>query len=332
MEVRTVSAMSAPTPATVPSVIAAALEVGLETGNELKPGSTREVDVLAGLFTRGLDELRAKLPSALASTGFSCVMHAVYCHQSPKVTTSAGTCEIGDLLVAVRFKHGALTANRALLTQLKVVGRRGPSHAQRELYEKWPHFNYQSQPREPRKLQRPIPHTGAPWGKITLCPLCDGLFAPKCGHTVTLDVEMPVSGRTRTLSDEIADLILGRGGRAFVDRNVAQRRKGWDRVVWDLIDITGKRLMNYARADIQQQRRGRDIRLMAEHRIQPFVTGMPGLLRASALQDEPGLELIGELSGSKPPDEPPAWEETWDARPDGGISLLLFDIGFQGDL
>jgi hypothetical protein len=315
------------------SIIAAAVGAGLAAGNTLQSDSTREVDVLAGLFTRGLDELRTKLPPALAALGLQCVIHGVYCHQSPKVTmASAGTCELGDLLVAVRFEHGARSANRALLTQLKVVGRAGPSSAQRRLYERWPSFTYTAWPHAQRKVGPPISHAGAQWGRITLCPRCSGSCAPpECPHTVTLDVEMPASSQQRALSDEIADLIFGGGGREFVERDQAERRKGWDLVVWDLIEVTGKRLMNYARADLQQRARGQSVSLMAEHRIQPFVTGVPKLLQVSALQDEPGLALIGELVGDAPPIEPPTWEEAWDARPDGGISLLLFDVGFQED-
>lgn len=258
-------------------------------------------------------------------------MHAVYCHQSPKITTVAGTCELGDLLIAVRFKHGGRAANRALLTQLKVAKRAQPTGAQRRLYEKWPRFSYQAWPHAQRKVEPPIPHAGAQWGKITLCPRCEGSAAPRCSHTVTLDVETPVTGQTRPLSDEIADLIFGGGGRAFVERDEAEQRKGWDRVVWDLIENTGRRLMTYARADLQRQQRGRDVALMAEHHIRPFITDIPSLLVASSLQTEPELALIGELAGGEPPDEPPKWEGAWEARPDGGISLLLFDIGFQGD-
>jgi hypothetical protein len=324
----------APQPAaqsTATSIIAAAVAAGLAAGNTLQPGTTREVDILAGLFTCGVAELRARLTPALAAVGLRCDIHCVYCHQSPKVTMArVGTCELGDLLIAVRFEHGVRASNRALLTQLKVEGRAEPSHAQRSLYEKWPKFTYAAWPNAQRKVGQPIPHAGAQWGKITLCPRCSGACAPAhCRHTVTLDVEMALSSHRRALSDEIVDLIFGGGGREFAERDQAEQRKGWDLVVWDLLEITGKRLMNYARASLQHAPRGRTVGLMAEHHIQPFLTDLPRLLRASALRSEPDLALIGEVASNEPPTAPPAWDEAWDARPDGGISLLLFEIGFQ---
>ena len=111
-------------------------------------GPPQEPDYVAELVHSGVAALAAKWRPLLAPHGLSLQIIGVFTHQSPMVefTGPTGTldrCELGDLLLAVRFPGASGTPGVASLVQAKmstasVATIAGSDPKQHHLYSTWP--------------------------------------------------------------------------------------------------------------------------------------------------------------------------------------------------
>jgi len=200
------------------------------------PFDPDEEDVLRGLFIAGLPALRAGLQTELAGTGLGVDLAGIFCHGNPRVELLEGSqasarCELGDLLVLTRISAGESASNRALLLQTKVPPEE-PTPAQHALYRSWPRFRYLRGVE--RKVTPSQPHPGALFATLRI-NCADG--RPDFGFSTVWPGDMPCAVPLRI---ELAQLIVGKGGRGFADRAKAREGIDWDAVVWDLIEQTAE--------------------------------------------------------------------------------------------
>jgi hypothetical protein len=307
--------------------IRSALLAGLRDGARMEPDArTWEVDALVGLFRSGLPSLDRALRDTLP--GLTTRVGGVYCHSRPKVSSSVGPCELGDLLVVRRYRNGDVVDDRALLLQTKTGTKitypapgAGTEYRQYRLYTEWPEFTYFGGLR--RQIRPTRAHDGAQYGFIDVCE--NG-----CDHCHIVSARPP--GRTgRSLESLLADVIVGSGGRKTT-LPPRPGTTGWSRVVCDLLERSRAALYTHARAGV-----GSGIPDAARRRTyneQLFLVagaqGLPDLMArefrmAGFERPEQPLE---------PPDDDGGERRAPDHRPDGPLPVLVVEIdaGDAGDV
>lgn len=218
-----------------------------------------EVDFLRAIFKHGLSRLEADTSSVLSAVGLQTRISGLYVHGRPKLTYRAPpwykprkgkrahpTCELGDLLVLVRYAAGRPPVNYALLLQgkrdvMRLPIQFKPSQAefkQFHLLRRWPEFWWSEKPfaktsgsfdaEDRRHIQPAKVSPGAQYLAI------QRHVSAKAATLTTLLPDRRDHGRP--FAAELADLVHRGTGRKFSSRDVAQGRIGWDRVIWDLLD------------------------------------------------------------------------------------------------
>jgi hypothetical protein len=305
--------------------IRAAIDAGVADGCGIRPGqNTWEVDVLVGLFRTTLPQLDAAFRTATAGTGLTSRLGGIFCHQSPKLTFGPyDTCEIGDLLIALKYQTTGAPLYRALLLQTKKADGKpiGPGDTQYELYLRWPMFEWVGT-QEVRAVTNPRPHRGA---QVGFLEVCDNACL-ECNVTTMALGEAP-----RPLADELFDLFNRGTGREFFAEPVL--RPGdidWSRVVWDLLRFTvGSVVFTWRRANVAGRSRefGLTGIFLTRQSLDPR-TFFAGALSPGELDD---LSDAWEAEGFDPPDGPfdPTFSDRGEDERPGGVSTILIDIGLD---
>lgn len=307
-----------------------------------KQGNTpHEPDFVAGLVLDGMPYLQ----KALQKRGVQASVLAVYCHQRPKVryagikaigTAKRGSCELGDVLfVHIDRSRGQVTRN-ALLFQAKTDDQiptrvDASDEHQLHLYTNWPTFSYTTKGlRRSRTVLPPAPHRGAQYLLIDKRDPSDpatGLMV----HPGTFPAACCMAAKDlrfhSDLGSEIVDMLRGLSGRSFGAQLPQPQRKGWDGMVWDLLEsaigkafrrkrigvLSGQRASDPARLDGVCQL------LMVNNYVAPATIS---LMNSLAYNPE---ELA---SDDRPPDEP-ALKEFLDFD-DPAVSVVLIETTQEG--
>jgi hypothetical protein len=294
------------------------------------PLEPEEPDYVYGLFEAVIPEMTARLTSLFAPHGRSVALAGVFCHQSPRVSFRVRdgkswqlmACELGDLLVIVRYREPWGEELNAVLLQVKmdVWPKADSTDAQWRLYTEWPPFDWDFAPYHHRKPLPSGPHGGALHaviyrgrGQQPLARAADGNLRPRYLGTV-------LSGTTLLF-----------GGRSIKPRALAraEAQAGWSEVVWDLIDDTSRRLLNRARSKVINQPRGSGTQLLFDARSGKSAMLHESLVAAGADGDEIAA-IWGNAQKLGLDDLPPYRPSPRDADDapagDGGIPILIIEI------
>ena len=192
------------------------------------------IAVLAVYFGRRLAKILKRHTNGLTIT-----VDSIFCHQTPKVTTSYGTTEIGDILFVLynKQKNGSVVLN-SLLLQAKVGNHTIPStDAQLMLYKEWPIFSYDS----PKSLADRITlENPACKGKRDALPktLNIGAKYMLIGTSIH-DMDTAVADEhlinDMPLAAEIVKFLTFSSGKTFENDNTGTSSDDWTNIIWDLI-------------------------------------------------------------------------------------------------
>lgn len=240
-----------------------AIESGIVWAQSKAKGQLlHEPDVIAGLVLRSLEDLAHRWQPIFAKRGLRFRATGVFCHQSPYVHFKNSTCEVGDLLVAhFHSIEGHALWQTALLLQAK-IGPAGVDDSYRlsnpkdliqlQLYTDWPDFRFTTGniPDPSRVVTPRSRHPGAQY-------LLIGENARSGSPPYQLSVRPAAVELVHgfTLATALVNLLRGSIGRGFDDEKAAQSERGWSRVVWDLLNLSG--VFNRARISVEMAARGR---------------------------------------------------------------------------
>jgi hypothetical protein len=293
----------------------------------IRTGKTWEVDVLVGLFRTGLPRIQKELQAALSPLGLTVNVGGVFCHQSPKVDIAGNECEVGDLLFLLRYSTGGTATYNALLLQTKMIkdasrfdanrffsGRKRSGDIQYRLYDDWPPFHWVRTGAR-RRVQPPAPHLGAQYAFVDACE--QGCSA------CSIATGMP-GHQARPIEAELVDFLFRASGRRLEPYEVARRRRGWDRVVWEIVRGTVRRVaFTVAKAGVKNATRswGTAVFLARASDAPPFLFS-----RTFAGSDGDAAALAYAEDLLPPPEVPRAQRGARDDGPDG-VSLIVVDLG-----
>jgi hypothetical protein len=220
-----------------------ALRAGVQRGRTIAGAHPlREEDIVLGIVLSAVSILDSELQLLLSGTSVRGAVSGVFCHGQPTVVAFEDpmdkgrgrlACELGDLLVVVRYQARWGSLGKALLLQTKVDDPHPHTgDDQWVLYNRWPPFQWTHQPHFQRQPRPPAGHAGAQYAVIS----SDARRQP-------LALFAEASAVPRRLEDELTDLMLLRSGRFFKDRPWARAEsgRGWSEIVWDILDDTALR-------------------------------------------------------------------------------------------
>ena len=199
------------------------------------------------ILEKGWNAISNKYDMPISITG-------IYCHQSPKVHYKGmkkSSCEIGDLLWChFHKKLDGSYYNSALLLQAKKISKL-PHHISNEeidqfkLYHDWPEFEYVRSGKlngQKRKVNPSAPRNGAQYLAIDENSL--GLYGISRKYPcITCRSFNPLS-KNEDLGKELTGLLTFKSGDMFNDKITSSSSKDWSKVIWDLLEVTAKRIMN----------------------------------------------------------------------------------------
>jgi hypothetical protein len=228
-------------PTTIAHHVDAALRLGVSEAYRYRADPT-EPELVAGVFAVGLADLAQRLRTVARDVRLA----GVFCHARPmatKCSDSKWKCEVGDLLVVTRYDDGAKVENRALLLQVKKppvkFATSGTAVRQVELYEHWPPVKIFNTRRDVHQA----PHRGAQFSFWNVCRAVES-SCPECRW----DERIPGDRLQAALADELAEVIVGGGGRRFLDhRDVTASGDDWSGLVWDLLKQSLNKAWSVAR-------------------------------------------------------------------------------------
>ncbi|KQW45820.1 MULTISPECIES: hypothetical protein [unclassified Roseateles] len=228
----------------------------------------QEPDYVAELIKTGVPALAAAWKQHLAGHGLTIDILGVFVHQSPMVDfpDAAGTpkrCELGDLLLAVRFPSVPAPSGVASLTQAKMSPGTVSTLAgtdQHHLYSIWPDFDLARTSHAGIAIG-PAADQGLLGEISSFGPTTAGL--PAADTWTTEDFQSP--GTTGNLQDILADLAAGVAGRPFspfygprTPPTVGSPSAGaeWDFLIDYLLSVTFAKAFTRTRIGVSGQTRG----------------------------------------------------------------------------
>jgi hypothetical protein len=300
----------------------------------------REEDFVLGIILAAIGPIDAELRTLLAPHSLDVAVSGVFCHGTPTyvdfrdpVTGAEGSCELGDLLVAVHYRgDGGDTLNALLLQAKKDKQAPDDSDDQWTLYNSWPPFRWKHAPHHDRRPRPRSPHDGAQYALLW----SNARKAPKSHAAHPGAVARP-------LHYELADLLLLRAGRTFKNREWARGEggAGWSEVIWDILDDvavkTGTRNgTSFGRSSGSMLVRPRGSRIPVALHDGGLATGAvaPRTLQAADVEVGPephylfGVDDELWFVGSDGDNEPPhlVVERRSDEEDASGVSAIVIEI------
>lgn len=190
--------------------------------------------------------------------GIEFSLTSVYCHQTPKVKydwITKTSCELGDLLLVHVHREGNGQIRRnAILYQAKVTSKQPYKVSKGEcdqltLYTDWPQFEYHRSPPisgQRRLVQPHSPHRGAQYMLIddsSPVNAASGLLGYPGTYPIGSCIADAILQDHNDLASELVDFLVYRSGRAFGERPINNTDIGWTQTVWDLLDISLKKVI-----------------------------------------------------------------------------------------
>lgn len=220
----------------------------------------QEPDFVAGLMLDFGPELASILKHR--TSGLTLTFNSILCHQSPKVKTTYGTTEIGDILFVLynKDKKGEILLN-SLLLQAKVAKESiSPTDTQLKLYKEWPVFTYVSPARLISRIHIENPTCG---GKRDVLPKTINIGAkymivesnPDNIITAVADERLT---KDTSLAFELVRFLTFSSGRTFEHDYSGNNRDDWTNIIWDLIKEAKHAKFTRTNSDLVNQPRGNE--------------------------------------------------------------------------
>lgn len=218
----------------------------------------QEPDFVASLVLESSPIIYDAFKAVFENYGIGFSLTSVYCHQTPKVRYPGApktSCELGDILfVHVHRERSGQTRRNALLYQAKVTSKQRhqvPSSERHQLtlYTDWPEFEYYHSPPlsgEKRLISPPSPHRGAQYLLLdSRGPenAESGLLGLRGTYPIGSCIADSILLHHNDLASELIDFLVYRTGRAFGDRPSNGSNFGWTQTVWDLLDVSLKKVV-----------------------------------------------------------------------------------------
>ena len=232
----------------------------LESAVALNGGKPNEVWMLYSFFVRGLPALERRLNSILGQFALRVTISGILCHKNPLVEFQyepavpayaglprrggkdlvKGRCEIADIAFLTTYGGRLLGEGigNAMLAQTKLDGRDlGSNMAQTALYEQVRKFRYAA--RSHRRAGRELPPKNDPalWNWV----LAQGHHEhPSHGNSCFgLPLNSHLDTNWRGTAWALYQLMTGVIGEGFALPKA--RAIGWDRIIFDLLEVTCKK-------------------------------------------------------------------------------------------
>lgn len=293
-------------------------------------GEPAEPDFVRGVFAASIPMLDAGLPLLFRGSGISVNTSGVFCHQSPIVEMTGATskkgnkCELGDILFVFTFRHGIDVARNALLLQAKLENHRqlrtyGPVSVddggpQFLLYNQWPRFEYARGLSGTRFVQGGR-HKGA---QYALFAYDRRYLRPYWLHAHAAVATEPTLAAP--LGGELFDVLMGNSGRPFSDKLTAINGIDWDRVIWDLLEVTAIKTFNLRSSRAINHPRG-SANVVCGSVEPPLLMSFASELSASDVKAR-----WTNASRTMPPAKPPRDEGAPMIDEPTGISTVFIDL------
>ncbi|MEI6513727.1 MAG: hypothetical protein WCO51_10720 [bacterium] len=243
--------------------------------------------------------------------------------------------EIGDLLLLrTEVQNKEVIERSALLLQAKKNSgiHLKPDSNQHYLYANWPEFKYVRSTSklngQNRKVLGMDLYNACKYlligGIPFICPRCPGcpgihscyFHSSLPWHcTLTAQPSLPKLSLYRCFLNELISFVLGDAGKPFVFPPPNQTI-GWDKVIWDLIDVTAEQASEYMRRASSNSKsfRGSGDCFFVRQQM------------AHSLLDR--LDVRNSFNGNEPPDVPDEWLNEDELG--GGISIIEFVVSSEG--
>lgn len=259
---------------------------------------TGEVSAVKSVVLDGFDMIAMSWMPILRSLGYQLNLSAVFTHGRPHVVSSAGTCELADLLIVVDdVVASTVRDRRAVLVQAKVLKQgqiklRGREKVQFDLMSVWPSFKFKDATYDTRSRDFHDPNApGAPdnageYGGIELGGLqrewTQYLMGSQYGFTAA-----------HPLGDYLVQMLEGRNyyGREAIPHG----SDDWSFTVDELMRVTAANFVTkksaYHRGNTHQIRfmgvPTSQLQLLTQELLAPeYVAGGEGLARPPEADDE----------------------------------------------
>jgi len=261
----------------------------------------------------------------------------VFVHQQPQVKCvgfpepTPRSVELGDLLlIRSEKRRGTIQTRSALLLQAKKASLPATpdNKNQHHLYANWPTFEYTRSTLalngKKRHITGPDLYAGCKYLLLGTHPH-RSFHHPCCcfphSHqpVSTAEPTWPELSRYACFVHELASFIISNAGRPF-QLPPPKRTRNWDRVIEDLVGITGKRTSVY----VKRASAG-----TTATRGQCFCF-MSGCAWEGAVLLQPTETAEGMFTTDNGPPEVPAEDVDVGARDEGGISIVEFEVTTDG--
>jgi hypothetical protein len=312
----------------IDSLIASSMQVAYALAGA-RGKSPSEPDFVALLVAQAAPQFGAALASMFSPAGVQLKITSVFCHGRPEVQHAAGTCELGDLLLAhFHTDSSGNTERKSLLLQAKMsastIHTLGTGdRIQLGLYTGWGSFKYTRTSGLSGQRRSVTPYQSHPGAQYLLID-SSGPNNPSSGilglpntfpmGTAPSQVNLVLQ---RSLGATLTELMMGNDGRRFCAQHLAI--KDWDQVVWDLILHGTRAAFSRRRVGISQRPRGVDSIVTLAARQASYTSGDPIV----GSEIEPLLSTGSNVNGDSP-------EYISDDDEGRGVSLVLIETREPG--
>ena len=255
--------------AALSSLATSAIQTALDAGGGRTVRPFDEISAVKSVLSEGFKQIESDWTPILARAGYRLDLQPVFTHSRPQVVSSAGRCELADLLVVMDESGGSgrPADRRAVLVQAKRlkdphtrIKLDSKEYKQFDLLSGWPDFNfveaaYDKRTRNFRTLLSPAddPHLSGEYGAIDLRP------TPRTWVQQLTHLPYTFNG-DHELGDYLVHMAMGtdRYGRIAVPGGADD----WSFTVDELLSVTGAK-------EIVE---GSNVM-----RLQPYILGMMSL-------------------------------------------------------
>lgn len=303
----------------------------------VRGNNPEEPDIVASLVLNGTKILENEWRKVFESFKIRIAITGIYCHQTPKVSFGGmvgKSCELGDLLWChVHSDKDGNVVRNAILYQAKKSSEQPYRIRKKELdqlflYSTWPEFTYVTSGTlngQKRHVKPSAPRRGAQYLLIDDRPP-ERPESGILGIPGTYPIGSCISSNPiidhSDLGLELVHSLEFLSGDPFDDKKTATIENGWSRVVWDILECSGKKAFRRAKSGYDNQPRASGA--TPSEMDGCFYTTSPS--RSSLLHD------LADFSFSNNINIPPNRREgQWFDEGGGGVSVLLLETYELGE-